>query len=156
MTKSQAWIKKSLDIVLLEKGRIREEQLNEISRVRAAEGGGWASHFVDAGLVTENELLQLVLADTGLPYFPLLNFKPADDLLDDYTRDFLVTFECLPIDILGPVYTIATPNPYQNDLVLSRQSHIREVQLLVCRLSEWREYIQRLDELVPRAAGVEL
>ena len=156
MKKSQVWIKKTLDIVLLEKGRIHDEQLDEIRRVRAAEGGGWASHFVDAGLVSENELLQLVLADTGLPYFPLLNLTPSDDLLDEYTREFLITFECLPVDKLGPVYTMATPNPYQNDLVLSRQSHVREIQLYVCRLSEWRECIQRLDERGAFPDGVTL
>jgi hypothetical protein len=156
MTKSLSWLKKTLDVVLLEKGRIHEEQLNDIRRVRAAEGGGWASHFVDAGLVTENELMQLILADTGLPYFPLLNLKPQQELLDDFTRDFLITFECFPIDQLGPICTIATPNPYQKDLVLSRQSHVQDVELYVCRVSEWRECIQRLDELLASTVGEEV
>ena len=146
MNKSYSWLKKPLDIVLKEKGRVKAEQLEEIRKVRAVEGGGWVAHFVDTGCMTENELINILLADTGLPYISLLNITTPQALLNDYTRDFLIAFECYPIDSIGPVCTLATCNPYQKDLLMARRNELQTIQLFLCRLSEWRECIHRLQE----------
>jgi len=144
MAKTPLWLEKTLDAVLKEKGRIQDEQLAEIQRVRAVEGGGWAGHFIDAGCLTENELLQLVMAETGLPYIPLLQVTPPEQLLQEFTMDFLKAFECYPVDEIGPVLTLATPNPFQRELLRSRNSRTREIRLFVSRVSEWRECIRAL------------
>lgn len=146
MATAPQWVRKPLDAILRERGKIQDEQLAEIQRVRAAEGGGWAGHFVDAGCLTENELLQLVLAETGLPYLPLLQVAPNEELLHEFTADFMTSFECFPVDRLGPVLTLATPNPFQPELLRSRNSKYQEVLLFVCRVSEWRECMRRLAE----------
>jgi len=136
----------TLDEVLLQKRRITEEQLAEVRRVHALEGGGWASHFVDAGCISDNELLQLVISETGLPYLPLLQVAVRPELLEEFTPSFLMTFECFPVDEIGLVMTMATPNPFQVELMRSRKSAGREVQLFVCRVSEWRECLRRVIE----------
>jgi hypothetical protein len=136
----------TLDEFLLAKNRIGEEQLAGIRRVHASEGGGWASHLVDAGAITENELLQLLLAETGLPYLPLLQMTIADDLLREFTTDFLQTFECVPLDRVGPVLTMVTPNPFQPELFRSRGTRQTTIHLYLCRVSEWRECLRRLQE----------
>ncbi|MCX7847195.1 MAG: hypothetical protein N2595_04090 [bacterium] len=136
----------TLDELLLVKRRITEEQLAEVRRVQAIEGGGWASHFVDAGCISENELLQLVISETGLPYLPVLRVTLKPDLVREFTTEFLTTFECLPIDEIPPVLTLATPNPFQVELLRSRKSAVREVQLFVCRVSEWRECMRRITQ----------
>ncbi len=139
-------IDQTLDQFLKERHRVQEDQLGEIQRVHAIEGGGWAGHFVDAGIVTENELLQLILTETGLPYIPLLQVNASDDLVNEFTSEFLQTFECYPIERLGPVLTMATPNPFQPELVRSRASRTDEVRLFVCRVSEWRERMRQMME----------
>lgn len=136
----------TLDAVLLAKRRITEEQLAEVRRVHALEGGGWASHFVDAGCISDNELLQLVINETGLPYLPLLQVSVKPELLEEFTLDFLTTFECFPVDEITPVLTMATPNPFQPELIRSRKTAARDVQLFVCRVSEWRECLRRVTE----------
>ena len=143
MATAPLWSRKSLDVFLKEKNRVQDEQLEGIQLVRAAEGGGWAGHLVDAGCVTENELLQLVLVETGLPYIPLLQVTIAQDLFAQFTAEFLRTFECMPIDRIEPVLTLATPNPFQQELLRSRDSRYQEVRLFVCRVSEWRECLRR-------------
>ncbi len=137
---------KTLDELLLEKNRITEAQLAEVRRVHALEGGGWASHFVDAGCISDNELLQLVISETSLPYLPLLQVTPRLELMEEFTPDFLNTFECFPVDEIAPVLTIATPNPFQPELLRSRKTAVRDVQLFVCRVSEWREFLRRVAE----------
>jgi hypothetical protein len=139
---------RTLDEFLLEKNRVPPERLEEIRRVHVAEGGGWAGHFVDAGAITENELLQLLIAETGLPYMPVLQITVAEEVMREFTLSFLQTFECLPIDSIGPVLTLATPNPLQPELLRSRDTAQRTVQLYLCRVSEWRESMRRLYERV--------
>jgi len=144
MQKKKTWISNTLDIFLKEKGYVTVEQLQEIKQVRVDEGGGWAGHFVDSGCITENELLQLIITETGLPYFPLLKSKPPDDLLQEFTVDFMETFECFPVNNIGPVLILATPNPFQLELIRSRSSKHRKIMLVVTRVSEWRECIVEL------------
>lgn len=136
----------TLDEFLLEKNKVTEEQLADIRRVHAEEGGGWAGHLVDAGVITENELLQLLLTETGLPYLPLLQVTIPDELLREFTPAFLRTFECVPLDRMGPVLTMATPNPFQPELLRSRATRQTSIGLYLCRVSEWRECLRRLQE----------
>lgn len=136
----------TLDELLLSRRKITEEQLAEVRRVHAIEGGGWASHFVDAGCLSENELLQLAISETGLPYLPLLRVNLRPELVKEFTVEFLTTFECVPVDEIPPVLTLATPNPFQPELWRSRSSAVREVQLFICRLSEWRECLRRMTQ----------
>jgi hypothetical protein len=152
MSELPLWTKKALDVYLGEKGRIEDGALVEIARVRAAEGGGWAGHLVDAGCVSENELLQMMVEETNLPFYQLVKFTPSDKLVQEFTRDFLVTFECFPVDQIGPVLTLATPNPFQPELLTLRGNGPEEVHLLLCRVSEWRECMRRCFEAVDSVA----
>jgi hypothetical protein len=140
------WTRTSLDAFLMEKGRLSDEQLQEISRVRASEGGGWAGHLVDAGCVSDNELLQMMVDETSLPFFQLMHLAPSDELVREFTVDFLTTFECFPVDQIGPVLTLATPNPFQPELYTVRSTGPEQVHLLLCRVSEWRECMRRTFE----------
>lgn len=145
MAKKQTWITNSLDNFLKEKGCVTAEHLQEIKQVKADEGGGWAEQFVDSGCITENELLQLVISETGLPYIPLLRVKKQKELLQEFTIDFMKTFECFPVSSIGPTLILATPNPFQAELLRSRTSKARKVLLVVTRVSEWRECIVELN-----------
>jgi len=145
MARKQTWMSKSLDVFLKEKGFVTDEQLQEIKQVKVVEGGGWAGQFVDSGCITENELLKLIISETGLPYFPLLRAKPQEELLQEFTIDFMETFECFPVDIIGPALILATPNPFQPELIRSRSSRARKILLVVTRVSEWRECIVELN-----------
>jgi len=144
MPRKQTWMTNSLDVFLKEKGFVNDSQLMEIKSVRADEGGGWAGHFIDSGCITENELLQLVISETGLPYIPLLRIKTPEELLQEFTIDFMETFECFPIDSIGPALILATPNPFQPELIRSRSSRIQRVLIVVTRVSEWRDCIVEL------------
>lgn len=144
----------TLDEFLRDKNRVSAEQLAGIRRVHAQEGGGWAGHFVDAGAITENELLQLLMTETALPFIPVLQVSVADDLLREFTLDFLRTFECLPMDRIGPVLTMATPNPLQPELFRSRGSSQTTIHLFLCRVSEWRECLRRLQDKLQNESGV--
>jgi hypothetical protein len=147
------WAKKSLDLYLKEKGRLSDDQMAEIKRVRTAEGGGWAGHFVDAGCISENELLQLIVEETNLPYFQLMHFNPSDAVVQEFTRDFLTTFECFPVDRIGPVLTLATPNPFQSELFTVHGRGPQEIYLMLCRVSEWRECMRRTFEAADSLAA---
>jgi hypothetical protein len=144
----------TLDEFLLEKNRVTTDQLAGIRRVHAMEGGGWAGHFVDAGAITENELLQLLMTETALPYIPVVQISIADDLLREFTPDFLHTFECLPMDRIGPVLTMVTPNPLQPELFRSRGTSQTAIHLYLCRVSEWRECLRRLQDKLQSEPGV--
>jgi len=142
MNKSNLLLNNSLNDFLKSKNYLENNMLKEIQRVRNDEGGGWAGHLVDSGCLTENELLRLIIEETGLPYIPILGVTPPDQLLNEFTFDFMKAFECFPVDKIGHILTIATPNPFQQELIRSRQTANCEIELFVCRVSEWREKIR--------------
>jgi len=146
MAKYNLLFKTTLDSFLKSKKFVEDNQLKEIQRVRNVEGGGWAGHFVDSGCLTENELLRLIVEETGLPYIPLLGVTPPEELLKEFTLDFLKAFECFPIDKIGHILTIATPNPFQQELLRSRHTEDCRINLFVCRVSEWREKIRLMKQ----------
>jgi len=116
----------TLDQFLKERNRITDEQINELSRVHAIEGGGWAGHFVDAGIISENDLVKLIIESAKIPYLPIINAVISNDLIEEFTIDFLQTFECCPFERIGPLITIITPNPFQPELVRSRTNKIQK------------------------------
>jgi len=142
MHKSNILLSNTLDSFLKSKKYVEENQLKEIRSVRNTEGGGWAGHFVDSGCLTENELLRLIIEETGLPYIPILGITHHEDLLNEFTFDFMKAFECFPVDKIGHILTIATPNPFQQELLRSRNTTDCKIKLFVCRVSEWREKIR--------------
>ena len=142
MNKSNLLLNNTLDNFLKNKNYVEDNMLKEIQRARNNEGGGWAGHFVDSGCLTENELLRLIIEETGLPYIPILGVTPPEHLLNEFTFDFMKAFECFPVDKIGHILTIATPNPFQQELIRSRQTSDCEIELYVCRVSEWREKIR--------------
>ena len=146
MNKPNLLLNNTLDALLKSKKYVEDNQLKEIQNVRNAEGGGWAGHFVDSGCLTENELLRLIIEETGLPYIPILGISPHEDLLNEFTFDFMKAFECFPIDKIGHVLTIATPNPFQPELLRSRNTADCKIKLFVCRVSEWREKIRLMTQ----------
>jgi len=132
----------TLDKFLKNKKIIQNQQLKELEHIRNVEGGGWAGHFVDSGCLTENELLRLIIEETGLPYIPIISVTPPDHLINEFTFDFMKAFECFPVDKIGNILTIATPNPFQQELFRSRNTKDCMIRLFVCRISEWREKIR--------------
>ena len=149
----RGWRDMTLDQLLLERGVLDQDQLSEIQRVRAMEGGGWAGHFVDAGVLTENELMSLAISETGLPYIPLLQVTTPSELIQEFSYDFLMGFECFPVDSVGPCLTVVTPNPFQPDLVRSREWRTRSISLFVGRMSEWRERMRRSQQETEEQSG---
>jgi len=146
MSKSDMLIKNTLDQFLKNKKYVEENQLKEIQRVRNNEGGGWAGHFVDSGSLSENELLKLIIDETRLPYLPILDVTPPDNLLKEFTLDFMKAFECFPVDKIGNILTIATPNPFQAELFRCRATKDCMIKIFVCRVSEWREKIRLISQ----------
>ena len=139
-------MKTTLDKFLKSRKIVGENQINEIQRVRSNEGGGWASHLVDSELLTESKLLKIIIQETGIPYIPLLGVTPHEELLNEFTFDFMKTFECFPIDKIGGILTIATPNPFQRELFTCRNSKDCQVMLYICSVSEWQVKIKLLNQ----------
>lgn len=138
----------TLEQILLEKEIIDQSQLMEIERVRSVEGGGWAGHFLDAGMVTENELLLLAINDAGAPYIPILQVNVDIEMVRDLSIEYLEEHEAIPIDAIGTCMTLATPNPFQPELVRNHHGSSTEVLLFSTRVGEWRECIRSLKEKI--------
>lgn len=138
----------TLDAILREKNVIDQHQLEEITRVRMAEGGGWAGHFVDAGIITENELLLLGITEAGVPYIPLLQLTIDPGYSSLLSWEYMQTHECVLVDTIGMCTTIVTPNPFQPSLIEHHREQGVEVVLSLCRISEWREHMRRIQEQV--------
>jgi len=136
----------TLDQFLKDKQKVTDVQIAEIAKVHAIEGGGWAGHFVDAGIITETDLVKIIIEESQILYLPLISVNIEDELVEEFTIEFLQTFECCPIEKLGPTITIATPNPFQPELIRSRTSKIGHVELFLCRVGEWREVMRKIME----------
>lgn len=104
-------VKKLLGELLLERGVITTEQLEEALAKHGESGKLLGSILVDMGYATESDIAAALAAQYGIPYLPLKQHEVDTELLTLLPREFALRYHCFPVDKIGGTLTIATDNP---------------------------------------------
>ncbi|MCX5702434.1 MAG: hypothetical protein NTW64_05650 [Candidatus Omnitrophica bacterium] len=116
-------INKQLGELLIERGIINQNQLNEALAVQKEKGGLIGEVLVVLGFVKEEDIAQTLTAQYGFPYLPLANYEVDAEIVNAVPGRVARQYLLIPIDKIGNNLTLAMSNP------LNAQA-IEDVELL--------------------------
>ena len=102
---------KHLGELLVERGVINRQQVDETIVVQKKEGGLFGEILVKLGYATEEDIAQALTAQYGFPYLPLANYEIDQEVIKTVPENVCRQFCLIPIDKIGKSLTLAMSNP---------------------------------------------
>lgn len=104
-------INKQLGELLIERGIISRNQLDEALAFQRDKGGLIGEILVQLGFVHEEDIAQALTAQYGFPYLPLGNYEVNPEIVRIIPRRVAQQYLVVPIDKIGNNLTLAMSNP---------------------------------------------
>jgi len=104
-------VSKQLGELLLDRGVISEEQLNNALKVQKDKGGLIGRILVSLGYAREEEIAQALTVQYGFPYLPLECYEVNIEAMKLIPQNVAEQYNLIAIDRMGNLLTIAMSNP---------------------------------------------
>lgn len=104
-------INKQLGELLIERGIIKQQELDEALAVQKERGGLIGEILVELGFAKEEDIAQALTAQYGFPYLPLSNYEISAETVSIIPARVARQYVLIPIDKIGNNLTIAMSNP---------------------------------------------
>jgi len=137
-------ITKTIGQLLLEKGVIKQAQLDEALKIQKEKGGLLGQVLATLGYVTEEQIAQAITVQYGFPYLPLSSYDMDENAIKLVPENVARQYCLVPIDKIGNTITIAMADPLNTqaieDIELVSGSLI---QIFVSTATDIRQAIDR-------------
>ena len=117
MPSSKRVISKTIGQLLLEKGVIKQAQLDEGLKIQKERGGLLGQVLAGLGYVTEEQIAQAITVQYGFPYLPLANYEMDEAAIKMVTENIARQYCLIPIDKIGNTVTIAMADPLNTQAI---------------------------------------
>ncbi len=104
-------IKERLSEILIKKGTISEEKLNQALQTQKEKGGSLGDILVSLGAITQRELLAILSQELGIPPISLSKFKIDPEITKFIPKKIAVNYQIMPISKMGNIITVAMADP---------------------------------------------
>jgi len=104
-------VDKQLGELLMERGLISKQQLDEALALQKDKGGLIGEILVDLGFAKEEDIAKTLTAQYGFPYLPLSNYEVDAQIINIIPGRVARQYLLIPIDKIGENLTIAMSNP---------------------------------------------
>jgi len=111
MASARRAITKTIGQLLLEKGVIKQAQLDEALKIQKEKGGLLGQVLASLGYVTEEQIAQAITVQYGFPYLPLANYEMDEAAIKMVQENVARQYCLIPIDKIGNTVTIAMADP---------------------------------------------
>lgn len=137
-------ISKQLGELLIERGIITREKLDQALLVQKESGGLLGQILVKLGFVKEEEIAQSLTAQFGFPYLPLENYEIDPMVTKLIPKNVALQYMLVPIDRIGNVLTIAMADPLNGQAVEDVELVTKcKVQVFVSTMTDIKEAIEK-------------
>jgi len=117
MLPSRRVITKTIGQLLLEKGAIKQPQLDEALKIQKEKGGLLGQILAGLGYVTEEQIAQAITVQYGFPYLPLSNYDTDENAIKLVPENVARQYCLIPIDKIGNTITIAMADPLNTQAI---------------------------------------
>lgn len=138
MTVSEFIQKKRIGEILISKGLITQQHLEQALELQRENRKRVGEIWVEAGIISEEILARALATQYSVPYFDMSNYQPKDELLALVPDSLIHQYRVLPVRLLGNTLTIVTADPtnvvsfqniarftgYQVEFVVAQQSQL--------------------------------
>jgi len=117
MAQPRRVITKTIGQLLLEKGVIKQAQLEEALKIQKEKGGLLGQVLAGLGYVTEEQIAQAITVQYGFPYLPLSNYDTDENAIKLVPENVARQYCLIPIDKIGNTITIAMADPLNTQAI---------------------------------------
>lgn len=110
-------ITKKIGELLLERGIISQEQLDEALKVQKESKKLLGEVLVDLGYATEEEVMVCLTTQYGVPYLPLESYEIDAEIINSIPPELAKKYHFVPIDKMGNLLTIVTSDIIDQDVL---------------------------------------
>jgi len=137
-------IKEQLGQVLVQRGIITPEQLEQALAAQKEKGGFLGEILTELGFTTEEEIAQALAIQHDFPYLPLANYEIDGEVTKLIPEGIARKYCVLPIDKMGDILTCVMANPLDREVVEEIEAHSKcKIELFVATYTEIKEAIER-------------
>ena len=104
-------INKQLGEILIERGMITHEQLNDALKFQKEKGFLLGEALIVLKYATEEDIVQALTCQYGFPYLPLSNYEITAEVAAVVPVNVCVQHCLIPVDKIGKSLTLAMANP---------------------------------------------
>lgn len=104
-------IKERLSEILIKKGTITEEKLNQAILTQKEKGGSLGDILVSLGAITQRDLLAILSQELGIPPISLSKFKIDPEITKFIPKKIAANYQIMPISKMGNILTVAMADP---------------------------------------------
>ncbi len=97
--------------ILLKANRITQEQLDEALAQQKELGGRLGEHLIRLGYVTEDDILDCLSQQFGVPSIDLANFEIDESVIRLIPADVVRKYQFIPVSKTGATLTVAMSDP---------------------------------------------
>ncbi len=110
-------ITKKLGKLLLERGIINKQQLEQTLQLQKKEGGFLSQSLLKLGFVTEADIASCLSSQYGFPYLPLKNYTIDPKIIKLVPAELVRQCDIVPIDKIGGLLTVVMVDPLNLSVV---------------------------------------
>ncbi len=137
-------IDKQLGQLLIEKGIINKQQLDNALKIQGEKGGLIGQILVGLGYANEEDIAQAITVQYGFPFLPLKGYEIDQEVLELIPENVARQYGLIPIDKVGDTLTIAMSNPLNIQAVEDIEMLTNcNAQVFVSTLSDLSEAISK-------------
>jgi len=137
-------ISKQLGELLIERKIITQEQLQKALDFQKVNSGLIGEILVQLGFSKEEDIAQVLTAQYGYPYLPLMNYDIDAEIAQCIPEQVARQYCLIPIDKIGNNLTIAMSNPLNNHAIEDVEMITKcVVQVFVSTTTDIRKAIER-------------
>jgi type IV pilus assembly protein PilB len=121
-------LQKKLGEILLEQGKISEEQLRKALSIQEKHkvfSKKIGVHFIDLGYTTESDIADALAAQFNLPLMPLEGIRIKPDVIDLIPETIIFRFNIVPLFRVGDELTVAVSDPTEISVLDILQAETR-------------------------------
>jgi hypothetical protein len=107
--------KKKIGQILLERGLISKDMLEEALRQQAAYGGVVTQHLLAAKHIQEEDLAKCIANQFGFPYLNLTTYDIPEEIIHLIPADIAQKYLLVPVDKMENVITVVMSDPFDSD-----------------------------------------
>jgi len=104
-------IKERLSEILIKRGIISEEKLNQALQVQKEKGGSLGEILVSQGAINQRDLLAILSQELGIPPISLSKYKIDPEISKFIPKKIAVNYQIMPVSRMGNVLTVAMSDP---------------------------------------------
>ncbi|MDP2922257.1 MAG: PilZ domain-containing protein [Candidatus Omnitrophota bacterium] len=109
--------KKKIGQILLERGFITRDMLNEALRCQSVSGGAITEYLFNAKYIQEEDLAKCITDQLGFPYLSLETYDIPEEIIKLIPVDIAAKYLLIPIDKMENVITVVMVDPLDVDVI---------------------------------------